>query len=141
MPILGERQFRNGGGPHPRVLRPGLVEFHERAENFLEGVAVSPGSDEKRPRLLVIAGGRQRAASNKLRRISGETAVSEKARGLQRSRIRSWTGYCVAAGLCICFLLRISKAGITAGGAFSLPGYTGCGKSPFFRRLGLQPRR
>src|SRR5271165_5240373 len=58
MPILRKRQFRYGDGQHGCMLRPGLVEFHERAENFLEAVPVSPGSDEKRPRLLVIAGGR-----------------------------------------------------------------------------------
>src|SRR5271157_5788218 len=65
--------------------------------------------------------GAQRAASNKLWRISGETAFSEKARGLQRSRINSWTGCCVAADFCIYFLLRISKAEVAAGGAFSPP--------------------
>src|SRR5271157_73326 len=65
--------------------------------------------------------GAQRAASNKLWRISSETAFSENARGLQRSRINSWTGYCVAADFCICFLLELAEGESSAGGAYAPP--------------------
>src|SRR5258707_15024397 len=45
--------------------------------------------------------GAQRAASNRLRRSAAAISFSEKARGLQRSRINSWTGYSVGAGFFI----------------------------------------
>src|SRR6266478_1623536 len=45
--------------------------------------------------------GAQRAASKMLRRTSCGTGLSAKARGLQRSRISSWTGKSLGAGFCM----------------------------------------
>src|SRR5258708_23116745 len=50
--------------------------------------------------------GAERAASNKLRRSAGEISFSEKARGLQRSRIKSLTGNSVGAGFFISLFSR-----------------------------------
>src|ERR1700746_1943084 len=50
--------------------------------------------------------GAQRAASKRLRRSAEEMALSEKARGLQRSRINSCTGYSVGAEFFIIFSPR-----------------------------------
>src|ERR1700746_4095166 len=54
----------------------------------------------------LLLDGAQRAASNRLRRSAGAIALSEKARGLQRLRINSCTGYSVGAGLFIFFSPR-----------------------------------
>ena len=75
-----------------RIFEAGMGEFLK-----LRG---SRGTDVDRQALLE---GAQRAASNRLRRISGETGLSAKARGLQRSRINSCTGNSVAAVFCMLF--------------------------------------
>src|SRR6266852_4474070 len=45
--------------------------------------------------------GAQRAASKMLRKTSCGTGLSANARGLQRSRISSWTGKSLGAGFCM----------------------------------------
>src|SRR5216684_2970000 len=88
--------------------------------------------------------GAQRAASKMLRRTFCGTGLSAKARGLQRSRISSWTGKSVGAGFCmssipsICDLLFDGAGGVDgafapstafpnrADSVLSVTGFSGC---------------
>src|SRR4029077_4910595 len=57
----------------------------------------------------LLLDGAQRAASNKLCSTSGATGLSLKARGLQRSAIKSCTGKSVGALLCMNVSFRYSE--------------------------------
>src|SRR5258708_15868317 len=69
--------------------------------------------------------GAHRAASKRLRRTFCGTGLSAKARGLQRSRISSWTGKSLGAGFCmnsipsVCDLPLDDSGGV--GGTFAPP--------------------
>jgi len=90
--FFANERFTNGERQHRSALGPTDIEFHENAQHFRKAVFVFFVAMRYAQGCSLELEGAQRAASKMLRRTSCGTGLSAKARGLQRSRISSWTG-------------------------------------------------
>jgi len=76
---------------HGSALGPTDIELHETLSIFASRLCLLSCAMRYAQGCSLLLEGAQRAASKMLRRTSCGTGLSAKARGLQRSRISSWT--------------------------------------------------
>ncbi len=98
-PVMREGELCNREHQDKRGLRP-HISFHQTRRQRLDGCPWAEVAARNDQGCSLKQEGAQRAASKRLPNISSSTSRFEKARGLQREPMSSWTGYEVVARFC-----------------------------------------